>query len=80
MLKYSELRTAVDKGRDHGAAFMGRDAGCKPALVVCFCLQQRTRVPCRTRQPAPVWGVSVSLSKNAAPRSRLLSMAVWSSL
>ncbi|EYB82801.1 hypothetical protein Y032_0350g3212 [Ancylostoma ceylanicum] len=41
-----------------------------PALVVCFCQQQRTRVSCRSRQPEPACRVPVSLPKNAAPRSR----------
>ncbi|EYC10954.1 hypothetical protein Y032_0053g2390 [Ancylostoma ceylanicum] len=53
---------------------------CVPALIVCFCQQQRIRVPRRCRQPEPTCRAPVSLPKNAAPRSLSLSMAVWSSL
>ncbi|EYC38906.1 hypothetical protein Y032_0687g1530 [Ancylostoma ceylanicum] len=56
-LSYSELQTAVDKGRDR---------------------QKRTQVPCRSRQTESL--EPMSLPKIAAPRSRPLSTAVWSSL
>ncbi|EYC31375.1 hypothetical protein Y032_0004g2122 [Ancylostoma ceylanicum] len=76
---HSEFQTALDKGRDRGVAFLGRDTGlCMLTLVVCFCQQQRARVPHCSRQPESAGRAPVSLSKNAAPLSRPLSTAVWS--
>ncbi|EYC31851.1 hypothetical protein Y032_0003g1271 [Ancylostoma ceylanicum] len=75
---YSKLQTAVDKGRNRGAAFLGGETGVQHAGSGCLLLP--ARVSSCSRQPELARRAPVSLPKNASPGSRLLSRAVWSSL
>ncbi|EYC33059.1 hypothetical protein Y032_0002g579 [Ancylostoma ceylanicum] len=79
LAKYSELQTAIDKGRGRGAAFLGRDTE-GLALVFCCGMAPEFSDAGRSRQPEPACTAPVSLPKNAAPRSCLLSATVWNSL
>ncbi|EYC38244.1 hypothetical protein Y032_0731g1904 [Ancylostoma ceylanicum] len=52
LITYSELQTAVDKGRDRGAALLSRDTGlCMPVLVICCGMALEFSASGRSRQP-----------------------------
>ncbi|EYC13043.1 hypothetical protein Y032_0045g1232 [Ancylostoma ceylanicum] len=72
----SELQTAVDKGRDCGAAFSGRDTGvCMLALVVCCGVALEAEADNQSRHAE----LRASARERRA-RFRPLYSAVWSSL
>ncbi|EYB90192.1 hypothetical protein Y032_0222g2602 [Ancylostoma ceylanicum] len=75
----NELETFAGKGQDRGAAFLGRDAGAPHTvltLVVCCGMTIEFFAVGRSRQRELACRASVSLPKNAAPRSRPLPTAV----
>ncbi|EYB89646.1 hypothetical protein Y032_0229g2911 [Ancylostoma ceylanicum] len=79
-IKLNSKRQQTRGGTSERRSWEETEGFCMLALVVWFCLQQRNRVPRRSRKRDPACRELLFLPENAAPRPRPLSTAVWSSL